>query len=161
MALICLGKQQCSCSLGAGEGSRGEEETDTPLPVCFIWLFLFFKETCVPLRLSHCVLLVVALRQKYSLCSVASCWWWFCSFWQWTAQHLPRSHLSLESKNHKSHFFPGKELVLKNQPEGLFFFFFKLLVLSILFPQLEQNYCFLMVEYQKDTEGLAMKQGGT
>lgn len=36
-------------------------------------------------------------------------------------------------------------------------FVLKLLVLSILFPQLKQSYCFLMVEYQKDTGGLAMK----
>lgn len=36
-------------------------------------------------------------------------------------------------------------------------FILKLLVLSILFPQLEQSYCDLVVDYQKDTEGLAMK----
>lgn len=119
MAFICLGKQRCSCFLGAGEGSRGEEETDTPLSMCFIWL-LFFEETCVPLCLSHCVLLVVALRQKCSVCSAAFRRCWFCSFWQWTLQHLPRSHLGLESQSHKSHFVPDKELSLKHQPEGFF-----------------------------------------
>lgn len=59
-------------------------------------------------------------------------------------------------------FFSGQGACPQKPTRGtFFFFFFKLLVLSILFPQLEQNYCFLMVEYQKDTEGLAMKQGGT
>lgn len=33
-------------------------------------------------------------------------------------------------------------------------------VLSILFPQLKQSCCFLVVEYQKDTKGLAVKHGG-
>lgn len=38
--------------------------------------------------------------------------------------------------------------------------FFKAVSSLYLFPQLEQSYCFLMEEYQKDSEGLAMKQGG-
>lgn len=53
-----------SCSPGAGKGSRGDEETDAPLPMCFIWFFLFFQELRVPLCLSRCVLLVVALQQN-------------------------------------------------------------------------------------------------
>lgn len=118
-----------SCSPGAGKGSRGDEETHAPLPMCFIGFFLFFQELRVPLRLSRRVLLVVALQPNAlsarwnPVCQC--CWWWFCSSWQWTAQHHPLIPTSPWKAGATGlALLQARSSASKEEPEGFLFVFF-------------------------------------
>lgn len=138
MALICLGKVVLLLSRGRRRVKKGGGDRRSPAHVFHMVILIFQRDLCSPLSFPLCPVDRSTAAEKCFLCSVAPLWWCFCSFWQWTAQHLPCPHLSLESKSHKSQFVPDKELGLKNQPEGGFFNYFLFFLRCLFFP-----FCFL------------------
>lgn len=83
VALICLGKVVLLLSWGRRRVKKGGGDRRSPAHVFHMVILIFQRDLCSPPSFPLCPVgrsTAAKKKKKCSLCSVASCWWCFCSF---------------------------------------------------------------------------------
>lgn len=161
MALICLGKQRCSCSLGAVEGSR-REDGDQQSPACVIHMviLIFQRDLCSPPSFPLCPVGCSTAAKMLSLLSgIPLVVFLFLLAMDSTASPLSPPQLGKQEPSvslcSRQGAWPQKTTrgVLFKSVCSFHFISTTETKLLVFF------FVFFLVEYQKDTKRLAVKQG--
>lgn len=169
VALICLGKVVLLLSRGRRRVKKGGGDQRSPAHVFHMVILIFQRDLCSPPSFPLCPVGRSTAAKKKKKNALSAQWHPVggVSVPSGNGQHsislVPTS--AWKARATSLSLFQTRSLASKTSQRVFFIFifliiFFKMFVLSILFPQLKQSCCFLVVEYQKDTKGLAVKHGG-